>query len=90
MSKAAAVIEPGRLPAPNTVDDQAIQLIDLAIAEDCGTGDWTTLWTVPARARVQAEIVAKAEGILAGMAPAHRVVALAQNDLLAFRRDRVE
>ncbi|MGH7553939.1 MAG: nicotinate-nucleotide diphosphorylase, partial [Longimicrobiales bacterium] len=58
-----------RLPAPKIVDEQAIRLIDIALAEDCGTGDWTTRWTVPARARATAEIVSKATGILAGIAP---------------------
>lgn len=72
MTKAAA-IEPARLPAPNTVDEHAIQLIDLALAEDCGPGDWTSRWTVPARMRGVAEIVAKAEGVLAGLAPATAV-----------------
>jgi nicotinate-nucleotide pyrophosphorylase (carboxylating) len=65
-------LEP-RLPAPKIVDDQAIRLIDLALAEDCGTGDWTTRWTVAARARATAEIVSKATGILAGIAPATAV-----------------
>lgn len=68
MTKPAA-IEPARLPTPNTVDDHALRLIDLALAEDSGGGDWTTRWTVPARTRAEAEITAKAEGIVAGLAP---------------------
>ena len=68
-----AAIEPARLPAPNTVDDQALRLIDLALAEDAGAGDWTTRWTVPARARAAAEIRAKAKGVVAGLAPATAV-----------------
>jgi nicotinate-nucleotide pyrophosphorylase (carboxylating) len=45
-------------------------LVDAALAEDVGDGDWTTLWTVPADARGRARIVAKAHGVLAGSAPA--------------------
>ena len=55
------------------IDDEAIHLIDLAIAEDRGAGDWTTRWTVPARMRVQARIIAKAEGVIAGLAIAQSV-----------------
>jgi nicotinate-nucleotide pyrophosphorylase (carboxylating) len=68
-----AAIEPTRLPKPNTVDDHALRLIDLALAEDSGGGDWTTRWTVAARTRAVAEITAKAEGIVAGLAPATAV-----------------
>ena len=42
-------------------------LIDAALAEDLGTGDVTSRWTVPAGAVGQAEIVAKATGVLAGV-----------------------
>jgi len=52
------------------VDEEAIRVIDIALEEDRGEGDWTTQWTVNARTRAVAEIVAKATGILAGMAPA--------------------
>lgn len=72
MSK-VSVIEPARLPAPNTVDEQALALIDLALAEDCGAGDWTSRWTVHARTRAVAEIVSKSEGVVAGLAPAMAV-----------------
>jgi nicotinate-nucleotide pyrophosphorylase (carboxylating) len=41
-------------------------LVDAALAEDLGAGDWTTECTVPAARRVQARIVAKAAGIVAG------------------------
>jgi nicotinate-nucleotide pyrophosphorylase (carboxylating) len=57
-----------RLPANLAIDDVALHLIDLALAEDCGAGDWTTRWTVPARTRVHATIIAKADGVIAGMA----------------------
>jgi nicotinate-nucleotide pyrophosphorylase (carboxylating) len=49
------------------VDDVALQLIDIALQEDRGPGDWTTRWTVPARTRVHAAIFAKAEGVVAGV-----------------------
>lgn len=57
-----------RLPAVHAVDDAALQLVDLALAEDRGPGDWTTRWIVPARTRVDAAITAKADGIIAGIA----------------------
>jgi nicotinate-nucleotide pyrophosphorylase (carboxylating) len=45
---------------------EAIALIDLALEEDVGSGDFTTLWTVPAERRAEARIVAKASGVIAG------------------------
>ena len=59
--------------AERIVDDATLHLIDLALEEDRGPGDWTTRWTVPARLRARAEIVARADGILAGVAPASAV-----------------
>jgi nicotinate-nucleotide pyrophosphorylase (carboxylating) len=50
------------------VDDAALHLIDLALEEDRGAGDWTTRWTVSARTRVRGRIVAKADGVIAGVA----------------------
>jgi nicotinate-nucleotide pyrophosphorylase (carboxylating) len=44
----------------------ALALIDAALAEDVGPGDFTTLWTVPAERRAEARIVAKAAGVVAG------------------------
>jgi nicotinate-nucleotide pyrophosphorylase (carboxylating) len=55
------------------VDENALRLIDLALAEDKGSGDWTTRWIVPARARAVATIVAKEEGVVAGLAVASAV-----------------
>lgn len=51
----------------------AISLIDAALAEDVGPGDFTTLWTVPAERRAEARIVAKASGVIAGSAVAVEV-----------------
>lgn len=41
-------------------------LIQLALEEDVGDGDWTTLWTVPEKHRSRAVIVAKAPLVVAG------------------------
>jgi nicotinate-nucleotide pyrophosphorylase (carboxylating) len=60
-------------PASLIVDDATLHLIDLALAEDRGAADWTTRWTVPARLRARAEIVAKAAGTIAGVAAATAV-----------------
>jgi nicotinate-nucleotide pyrophosphorylase (carboxylating) len=59
---------PGRrAPANMAVDDTALHLIDLALEEDRGAGDWTTRWIVSARTRVDATIVARADGVIAGI-----------------------
>lgn len=44
----------------------AVALIDAALDEDVGPGDFTTLWTVPEERRAQARIVAKQSGVIAG------------------------
>jgi len=41
-------------------------LIQVALEEDVGEGDWTTEWTVPASRRCEAEIVAKQALVQAG------------------------
>jgi nicotinate-nucleotide pyrophosphorylase (carboxylating) len=64
---------PERIPAILAVDDAALHLVGLALDEDRGAGDWTTRWTVPARTRVRADIVAKADGVIAGVALAAAV-----------------
>src|SRR5919106_6827235 len=56
-----------------TVDENELRLIDLALAEDRGTGDWTTRWIVSARARAIATIVAKSDGVLSGLGIASAV-----------------
>jgi nicotinate-nucleotide pyrophosphorylase (carboxylating) len=43
------------------------RLLEAALGEDVGAGDWTTRWTVPAARRGEAEVVAKAPGVLAGI-----------------------
>ncbi len=55
------------------LDDAALRLIDLALAEDRGSGDWTTRWIVPARTRACGTIAAKDNGVIAGLALASAV-----------------
>lgn len=55
------------------VSDDELRLIDMALDEDKGTGDWTTRWVVPARTRAHARIVAKGEGVIAGLGVATAV-----------------
>jgi len=49
------------------------QLITLALKEDVGDGDWTTLWTVPEDTVGMATIVAKEALVVAGTDPCIRV-----------------
>ncbi|HEX8903889.1 MAG TPA: carboxylating nicotinate-nucleotide diphosphorylase, partial [Longimicrobiaceae bacterium] len=51
-----------RMPLPHGTLD----LIEAALDEDVGPGDFTTLWTVPPERRAVARIVAKARGVIAG------------------------
>jgi nicotinate-nucleotide pyrophosphorylase (carboxylating) len=55
------------------VSDDELRLIDMALHEDIGSGDWTTRWVVPARTRATARVVAKAEGVIAGLSIASSV-----------------
>jgi nicotinate-nucleotide pyrophosphorylase (carboxylating) len=71
----------------------AITLVDRALTEDVGAGDWTTLWTVPEGRTVQAAVVAKAAGTVAGLdvarAAFHRVDASLAVSLRVADGDRV-
>ncbi len=58
-----------------------IELIDLALAEDLGDGDWTTKWTVPDAARGTGEIVAKDDLVVAGTEVARAVFHRLEPDL---------
>ena len=58
------------LELPRSVVQEAVQR---ALAEDVGPGDVTTQATVRAGARCRAEIVAKADGVLAGLPVAEAV-----------------
>jgi nicotinate-nucleotide pyrophosphorylase (carboxylating) len=55
------------------MDHHTLELVRRALAEDVGTGDVTTDATVPGDAVAEARIVAKAEGVLAGMDVAEAV-----------------
>jgi nicotinate-nucleotide pyrophosphorylase (carboxylating) len=55
------------------VSDDELRLIDMALEEDKGPGDWTTRWVVPARTRATARIIAKADGVVAGLGVASAV-----------------
>lgn len=60
--------------APETrLPEDVEAVIDLAIEEDVGAGDWTTLWTVLPTRHATARIVAKASGVVAGTEVARRV-----------------
>src|SRR5690606_29385514 len=82
-----------RLPSSLAIDDAALHLIDLALEEDRGTGDWTTRWTVPTRTRGNATIVAKGDGVVAGTALAAAVFLRLEPrsgiDVIAADGDRV-
>jgi nicotinate-nucleotide pyrophosphorylase (carboxylating) len=60
---------------PNVITDATDQLIRLALAEDVGTGDRTTLATIAAGTQCAARVVAKEPLVLAGCAYAMRVFA---------------
>src|SRR5262245_17789599 len=48
-------------------------LVDAALAEDLGAGDWTTECTVPEDRRAVATLIAKSPGVLCGRAIATQV-----------------
>ena len=50
------------------------ELISKALAEDIGSGDYTTLWSVPGDHRSTARIIARGSGIVAGMPVAKYLV----------------
>jgi len=53
-------------PAHLDLDRARSTLVGLALEEDVGDGDWTTLWTVPPDRRSEAVIVAKQDMVVAG------------------------
>ncbi|MBN2894229.1 MAG: carboxylating nicotinate-nucleotide diphosphorylase, partial [Bacteroidales bacterium] len=57
----------------NTTPISISEIIDLAIREDLGDGDHTTLSTIPANAEGSATLLSKDEGILAGVQVAKTV-----------------
>ena len=56
-------------------------LIEDALREDIGAGDFTTLWTVPSGARGRAEIRAKASVVISGTDLARQVFAKVEPEL---------
>ena len=47
--------------------EDALTMIRLALAEDVRTGDVTSLWTIPANQTEHARLIAKEDGVLAGL-----------------------
>lgn len=56
-------------------------LVSLALDEDLGTGDITSELCVPASTTAEGEIIAKADGVLAGLAAAREVVRQVDEEL---------
>jgi nicotinate-nucleotide pyrophosphorylase (carboxylating) len=54
-------------------EESVSELVRLALREDVGPGDWTTLWTVPAERAAAGFIAAKAPGIVSGLDVARQV-----------------
>lgn len=59
-------------------------LIDRALAEDVGSGDVTTLATVPAGQAAAAYFLAKQDGVLAGLGVAERVFAALSHEVVVM------
>ena len=61
--------------AASTIDRGALALIDLALAEDIGSGDITTLATVPADRQATGRFLVKQPGVVSGLAVVSAVYA---------------
>jgi nicotinate-nucleotide pyrophosphorylase (carboxylating) len=68
------------------MDDETLELIDRALAEDVGDGDATALATVDPAARACATIRQKAPGVISGLAVAEGVFARLDADVRTLRR----
>jgi nicotinate-nucleotide pyrophosphorylase (carboxylating) len=64
----------GRCDTLHGVDASVETLIDLALAEDIGAGDVTSLYFVPEGRQARAFVVAREEGVLSGVDVAERVL----------------
>jgi nicotinate-nucleotide pyrophosphorylase (carboxylating) len=64
-----------------TNGDWIDRLVQAALEEDVGPGDWTTMWTVPENARASGIVVAKAPVVVSGIEPALRVLEAVDPDL---------
>lgn len=56
-----------------SMGEESRRLIAATLEEDLGSGDWTTLWTVPPEVVVSARIIAKGYGVIAGAEVAREV-----------------
>ncbi len=66
------------------MDEEYLQsLIERALAEDVGQGDWSSMWSLPPNAIARGRLIAREGGILAGMEMARRVFERV-NALIAF------
>jgi nicotinate-nucleotide pyrophosphorylase (carboxylating) len=63
-------------------DEQLLQLIKNALAEDIGDGDHSTLSSIDVTAKSKAVLKIKEEGILAGVAVAKRIFTYMQPDIV--------
>jgi nicotinate-nucleotide pyrophosphorylase (carboxylating) len=63
------------------LDAEVSNLVDLALNEDVGEGDWTTLWTVGCDTRAEALVVAKEALIVAGGLVVRRVFLAVDPDI---------
>ena len=61
-------------------------LIAATLAEDIGQADYTTLWTVPESATGQADVIARQDGVVAGVQVARRVFRAFDSSLVARAR----
>lgn len=67
------------------IDAQHVQeIVRIALAEDIGSGDITTKCSVPENKRVEGDIVAKEEGIVAGLEIAREVYHQVDNTIDVF------
>lgn len=63
------------VPPLLTEEETLRAIIQRALAEDLGSGDVTSQWTLPAEAILQGELLAKEDGVLAGLHVAELVFA---------------
>ena len=57
------------------LDDDCRQIVRLAVREDLDRGqDWTTISLIPAESQSEAEVIVRAEGVVAGLATAQTVL----------------
>ncbi len=69
------------LPIPDSIAENVASLIARALAEDVGSGDVTTLATIPAEKRATARFLFKEDGVVAGLAVSERVFAAVDETL---------